>query len=143
YGGSVPSGWTRLVLEEFEFEHKIVYPSTLDAGNLSNQFDVLIFVDDSLEVAAAPRTVPEEYRSRIGSITTSKTLPQLKQFLEAGGVVLAIGNSTELARLAGLPISSALVEPSADGGEQRLPRTRFYVPGSILEARVDLTNPIA
>ena len=43
YGGSMPSGWTRFVLEQFEFPFEVVYPKALDAGNLTSQYDVLIF----------------------------------------------------------------------------------------------------
>ena len=41
YGGSMPSGWTRWLLEQFEFDFERVYPATLDAGNLKAKFDVL------------------------------------------------------------------------------------------------------
>ena len=47
YGGSMPSGWTRFLLEQFEFPFEVVYPKTLDAGNLSSRFDVLIFPSGS------------------------------------------------------------------------------------------------
>jgi Zinc carboxypeptidase len=43
YGGSMPSGWTRFLLEQFEFPFEVVYPKALDAGNLSARFDVIIF----------------------------------------------------------------------------------------------------
>ena len=43
YGGSMPSGWTRLILEQFEFPFEVVYPKALDAGNLSAKYDVIIF----------------------------------------------------------------------------------------------------
>ena len=33
YGGSMPSGWTRWLLEQFDFPFTVVYPQTLDAGN--------------------------------------------------------------------------------------------------------------
>ncbi len=45
YGGSMPSGWTRWLLEQFEFPFEVVYQKGLDAGNLAGRFDVLIFVD--------------------------------------------------------------------------------------------------
>ena len=145
YGGSVASGWTRLVLEQFEFPYSVVYAPVLDAGNLSDKFDVLIFGDDALEGGAdAPRNrVPDEYRDRIGAITTTRTVPQLKEFVEDGGVILAMGHSTGLAFRTGLPVSDALVESGAGRAEQPLPTTKFYVPGSILQARVDPANPIA
>ena len=41
----------------------------------------------------------------------------------------------------GLPIKDALVERVADGAERPLPREKFYMPGSILEARIDNTQP--
>jgi hypothetical protein len=53
--------------------------------------------------------------------------------------VVAIGSSAEhLATHLALPVESHLVE----NGEP-LPRTRFYVPGSVLSVRVDDTNPVA
>ena len=45
YGGLMPSGWTRWILEQFEFPFEVVYPQTLDAGDLKSKFDVLVFVD--------------------------------------------------------------------------------------------------
>ena len=39
----MPSGWTRLLLENFEFPFEVVYPPMLDAGNLRAKYDVLIF----------------------------------------------------------------------------------------------------
>ena len=42
YGGSMPSGWTRWLLEQFEFPFEVVFPQALDAGNLSSRFDVII-----------------------------------------------------------------------------------------------------
>ena len=32
YGGSMPSGWTRWLLEQFEFPFQVVYPPELDKG---------------------------------------------------------------------------------------------------------------
>jgi hypothetical protein len=136
YGGSAPSGWTRFVLEQFEFPYTIVYPQRLDAGNLADSYDVLILVDDSTFLTGdpRPRNVDPQYADRAGSLTTAATVPQLKKFMEAGGTVLAIGGSTALGSHVGLAVADALAG---------LPNTRFYVPGSIVQARVDPSNPIA
>jgi hypothetical protein len=154
YGGSMPSGWTRWLLEQFEFPHEVVYARTLDAGNLKNSFDVLIFVDDAIPASdpkegeavtpppVDPQTIPAEFRDRLGSLTVAKTVPALKEFLESGGTVLAIGSSTVLGTHLRLPIRNALVEV-ANGVERPLPSEKFYVPGSILEARVDPSHPLA
>jgi len=143
YGGSITSGWARFILEQFEFPYQVVYPATLDAGNLISKFDVLILPDGVTfgrpGARAAPRVnpddVPTEYRDRIGSLTATKTIPQLQEFLNAGGTILAIGSATDIGIQLQLPISNAL----ADSTGRSLPRSRFYVPGSILTMRVDTT----
>jgi hypothetical protein len=44
YGNNnMPSGWTRKILEEFEFPFEQVFPPMLDAGNLRAKYDVLVF----------------------------------------------------------------------------------------------------
>src|SRR5215469_12251099 len=48
YGGLMPSGWTRWLFEQFEFPFEVVYPQTLDEGNLKAKFDVLVFTDGAL-----------------------------------------------------------------------------------------------
>jgi hypothetical protein len=42
-----------------------------------------------------------------------------------------------------VPVTSALVAKSADGSTQPLPRSRFYVPGSVLRVSVDNMTPLA
>jgi len=42
-----------------------------------------------------------------------------------------------------LPITNALTERAADGSTRELPREKYYVPGSLLEARIDNTHPLA
>src|SRR5436190_17475319 len=48
YGGSMPSGWTRWIFEQYEFPFEVVFPQTLDAGNLNAKYDVLVFVDAAI-----------------------------------------------------------------------------------------------
>ncbi|RYG32227.1 MAG: M28 family peptidase [Chitinophagaceae bacterium] len=67
---------------------------------------------------------------------------QIKKFLEAGGTVVTIGNSTNLAYHLNVPVSNALTEMS--GGQERpLPGEKFYIPGSILSVSVDSTQTAA
>ena len=88
-----------------------------------------------------PASIPAEFRDRLGDVTISRTVPELRKFVEAGGTLLAIGSSTSIGYHFGLPIRNALVERStATGAETPLPAEKFYVPGSILEARVDNTQ---
>ena len=156
YGGSMPSGWTRWLFEQYEFPFEVVFPGTLDAGNLNAKYDVLVFVDGGIperDGAAgggggfgdqpAADTIPAEFRGSLGRVTVAKTVPELKKFAENGGTVLTIGSSTALGHHLGLPVMNALVERAPDGSPRELPREKYYIPGSILEARIDNTNPLA
>jgi hypothetical protein len=156
YGGSMPSGWVRWLLEQFEFPFKVVYPATLDAGNLNKKYDVLIFVRGAIPLSdrpsetrfrsspqPKPESIPSEFRKRLGKVTVAKTVPKLLEFLENGGTLLAISNSTSIGYHAGLHITNALVEKLQDGKEKPIPKEKYFVPGSILQVSVDNTNPLA
>jgi hypothetical protein len=145
YGGLMPSGWTRWIFEQYEFPFEMVYPQTLDAGNLKSRFDVLVFPDGAMGTGRGgrgggrggqidPQSVPEEYRGSIGRISEDKTIPQIRQFVDSGGAVITVGGSTRIAELLGVPLSNALAG---------LPRDQFYIPGSLLRAKIDNTTPLA
>ncbi|HWD99957.1 MAG TPA: hypothetical protein VG345_13000, partial [Bryobacteraceae bacterium] len=155
YGGLMPAGWTRWLFEQYELPFEVVYPQMLDAGDLKSRFDVIVFVDGAARMggggrggrggfgARIPDDIPDEYRSHTGRISQDKTIPALRKFVMSGGVVLAIGSSTALGELLGVPVSNALTEMGADGKEHVLPADKFYIPGSLLKVSVDNTNPLA
>jgi hypothetical protein len=153
YGGSIPAGWTRWILEQFEFPFDRVFAPAIDAGNLDTKYDVLVFVDGAIPGAGGGRrgggaggradaeipNLPAEYRDQVGRVTVEKSLPRLREFIEKGGTVIAIGSSaTNLAAFLRLPVENQLVENGAP-----LPRTKVYIPGSVLSSRVDVSNPVA
>ena len=150
YGGSIPSGWIRWLLEQYEFPFEVVFPPMLDAGSLNARYDVLIVADDLIpepgrrsrggSIDAA--TVPEPYRSQMGRITEERTVPALKAFLEGGGTIVAIGPSTALAAHLHLPITSALVTRTPTG-DRPLKQEEYDIPGSVLRVRVDPSQPLA
>jgi hypothetical protein len=117
YGGSMPSGWTRWLLERFEFPFQVVFTPDLDKGGLREKFDVLIFVDGA---------------------TTASTAPELRKFLQAGGTVITIGSATSLAAKLDVPIGNHLLVK-----DQPLSREKYYVPPSVLRVRVDPKEPLA
>ena len=67
---------------------------------------------------------------------------RLKKFLEAGGNIVTIGSSTNLAYHLKLPVNDALVE-LVNGQEVKLAKEKFYIPGSVLRVSVDSTNQAA
>jgi hypothetical protein len=146
YGGSNPSGWTRWLLEQYGFQFDVIYAQDIDRGELKGRYDVVIFTDEAeldardLSEGVADR-IPPEYRRTTGSLTTARSLPRLKQFVEQGGVVIAVGNSTAIAGALGLGVSSALVEGHGDAARPLRPQ-QYYVPGSVLRVSVDNTTPL-
>ncbi len=161
YGGSMPSGWVRWILEQFEFPFEVVFPPTLDQGGLAQKFDVLVFVGGAIPApvvrgnavsirqggggpsAQASADLPAEYQAQLGRVSAEKTVPALKAFLEAGRRVVTIGSSISLARHLGLAIEDHLVERTPSGTVRPLPREKFFVPASLLEVAVDSTAPSA
>jgi hypothetical protein len=157
YGGSMPSGWTRWLLEQFEFPFEVVFPKALDAGNLASRYDVIIFPSGvgpsqttegggrgSSSAGANSSSIPPEYSAMLGSYSAAETAPQLQKFLNGGGTILAVGRSAmNLAQLMRLPVGNHLVERSSDGRMQPLPVEKYYVPGSILRLTVDPSAPVA
>ena len=149
YGGLISSGWDRWLFEQYEFPFQVVYPQTLDAGDLKSKFDVLVFTDRAFRRGVTERTqpaaadIPEQYRAWLGHITDSRTIPQIKKFVEEGGSVVAAGSSSGLAELLGVPVSNYLMEMGPDDKLHPLPRDKYYIPGSLLSVTVNNHDPLA
>jgi hypothetical protein len=153
YGGSMPSGWTRWLLEQFGFGFDVVYAPQLDAGKLREKYDVILFPSGAVPRPGAPITdlgseaftvrdpaadeMPAEFRGRLGRFTPDKTVPALREFLEAGGTIVTVGTSANLAYHLRLPVRNALLEAGPSGRERALPSEKYYVPGSILRMTLD------
>lgn len=158
YGGSMTSGWTRWIFEQFGFPYEVTFPPRIDRGNLNAKYDVLVFPNGVLPDPSQPSrgrrgeptysaaandsieaSLPPEYRDERGRVTAEQTLAAIKQFVENGGTVIAIGGSAPaLASYLGLPVGNHLLESG-----EALPRTKFFIPGSLLRAAVDTAEPLA
>lgn len=151
YGGSMPSGWVRWLMEQFHFDFQVVFPKDIDAGNLNAKYDAILFISGGIPPVGGTEMrygrlpeeneIPASYHHMLGSITPDKSVPQLKQFMEQGGKVVTIGSSTVLAYHLGLPVANALVELDRQGNEKPLPGEKYYVPGSILKIKTDGSHP--
>ncbi|WP_220399107.1 M14 metallopeptidase family protein [Granulicella sp. WH15] len=154
FGGILPAGWTRWLFERFEFPFEMVYPQTLDKGDLKSKYDVIIFTDGAFrrglagrgnggQGAKLPDDIPAEFQGWTGRITEATTFPQIKAFLNDGGSIVTVGSSTVMAEILGLPISNYLVERAPGAPERPLAREKFFIPGSLMEANIDNTVPLA
>ena len=145
------SGWTRMILEDFEFDFEVVYPSDITKGNLRERFDVLLFEDGAIPSPSNgsggdrgrgsrilnPASIPEQFRDRLGLVTANETVPKILEFARSGGSVIAIGSSSVLAYYADLRISDHLI----DNGES-LSKEQYYTPGSIHSLKLEHITPL-
>ena len=107
YGGSMTAGWTRWILEQFEFPFERVFAPRSTREISTQKYDVLVFVDGAIPGASGGRrgggggggadaeipNLPAEYQGQVGRVTVDTTLPKIREFIEKGGTVIAIGSS--------------------------------------------------
>jgi hypothetical protein len=156
YGGSMPSGWTRLTFENFEIPYTVVYPKDIDAGNLKSKYDVILLPSGAQIRGAGgagfggrgggggrggnAAPIPAEFEKMQGALTPETSLPAIRQFLNDGGVVITVGTATSLGYALGLPIENQMVVKSPGEPDRPLSGEEYYVPGSVLSVAVDPTT---
>src|SRR5690606_26124313 len=127
YGGARPAGRGRWPLGRGGFGLPAGYPPGPGAGGREGKVGVPGARGGAMPGAGGgrgggfagrgpnPEDIPAEYRHMLGNVTVERTVPKLREFLEAGGTVITIGSSTSLARHLGLPVEDALVERTESG----------------------------
>jgi hypothetical protein len=130
---AMDEGWTRWVLEQWEFAPKTLHNADVKAGKLRQQYDVIVLADqqprDILNGSESSATRPE-YRGGIGE----EGLQALKAFVADGGTLVTMGNSTDLA-IQKWPIPVRNLKPG-------LTRDQHYAPGTIVRVQVDTASPV-
>jgi len=145
YHSSVPSqdeGWTRWLLDSKNISYGVLGDKELRAGitvykpspGITGKYYTLLIPDQSA------RTLLEGYRS--GSMPPELTgglgpegVKTLRYFVETGGTLIFLNRASNFAiEQFKLPLRNVV------GG---LPRTDFYVPGSILRIKLDTSHPLA
>ncbi|MBZ5582839.1 MAG: peptidase M14 family protein [Acidobacteriia bacterium] len=159
-GGNADEGWTRLMLEQFNFPYKTLMDPEIRKGGLNANYDAIILPDDSAativgETAAAAGTAggrggrgaaapveapagrggrgpnaPPEYRSGVGA----EGVTALKDFVQKGGVLITFNSAAGFA-IDRLGVSVRNVTTGRTTKE-------FWCPGSTLKIKVDNTNPL-
>ena len=130
---SMDEGWTRLVLDNFEFNYASVHNAEIRAGNLADRYDCLILPSISSSSIVAGRGVDTTEPQYVGGIG-NEGIVALQQFAQQGGTLVCIDSSCNF------PIShfNIPVRNIVRGTK----REDFFCPGSILRVRVDSRHPV-
>ncbi len=131
--GNSDEGWTRWVLEEYEFVPTRVNNADIRRGELSQRFDAIIIPDltprDILQGYSAESIRPE-YRGGIGEAGAQN----LARFVEDGGTLVMLGAASDLA-ISRLPIPVRNIK-------RDLRRDQHFAPGTIVHLQVDVSHPL-
>jgi hypothetical protein len=131
---NIDEGWTRWLLEQYEFPYANIADADVRRGNLRAQYDVVILPDANAERLLAghpPGSLPEPYTGGLGS----EGAAALRAFVEAGGTLVALDSSAALA-------ISTLGLPIKDVAQGTTP-SEFFCPGSIVGLELEPANPLA
>jgi hypothetical protein len=132
-GGNMDEGWTRWVLEQYEFGLTTLHNAEFRAGKLRDKYDVIILPDqnqNSIVNGANGQNIRPEYRGGIGD----EGVAAIKDFVARGGTLVTLGAASDFAidRL-GVPLKNL---------KSGLTRDQHFAPGTILRIEVDTENPI-
>jgi hypothetical protein len=136
---SMDEGWTRLVLEQFEFPYTSLHNEGVLAGKLRERFDCIILPSITarsiLSGQSAKMTDPK-YAGGIGT----KGVGHLKDFVKTGGTLVCIDDSCNLPiQYFGIPVRNVL----ADETGTALLTKDFFCPGSIVGVTLDPKHPLS
>ncbi|MEP9402093.1 M14 metallopeptidase family protein [Sphingomonas sp. VNH70] len=136
WGSNIDEGWTRWLLEQYDFAPTSLYNADVKKGGLS-RFDTIVLPDIAPQRAPAAATtdaVPPGTPPRSGSVVSllnglnAKDYPapyaggigddgaeQLKRFVRDGGTLVALNNASDaVIDLFDLPVTNVLKNASSD-----------------------------
>lgn len=150
---NMDEGFTRWILDNYEFPYENVYDAGIRAGNLGNRFNVILIpsrpnarpmtsytelgvhegvVRETMTIlhGHAPGTVPPQYTGGI----TERGADNLRKFVNDGGTLVCIGTSCLFAiEQFHLPVKDVVL-----GMETK----DFYCPGSLVKVISDINHPV-
>ncbi len=133
WNDAIDEGWTRWLLEQYEFPFRTLRDADVRSGNLRAAFDVIVLPSipaKRLIEGNRKGTLPDQYVGGLGE----EGVAALKAFVDAGGTLVCLDASAQLAIDAlNLPVKNVLAG---------LPPEQFFCPGSVLRLEVDPRNPI-
>jgi hypothetical protein len=132
-GENPDAGWTRWVLEQYEFPAESITNADVALGNLRARYDVIVLPNAPVEVllrGLSADAVPSTYSGGLDG----DGVRALDAFVRTGGTLVCLDQSCALAiDVFKLPIKDVA----------RTTRDQFFCPGSILRIDVDAAQPLA
>ncbi len=130
---SMDEGWTRWVLEQYQFGPVTLHNDDIKAGKLRAKVDVLVIADQAprgiLEGQSGASARPE-YKGGIGD----DGLEAIRVFVREGGTVVFLGAACDLA-IEKWPIPVRNLK-------QGLTRDEHFAPGTVVRIQVDAASPL-
>lgn len=130
---SMDEGWTRLVLDNFEFAYTSLHNAEILAGNLRKRYDCLILPSVSPRSIIKGRAVDTTEPQYVGGIG-SEGIISLQNFVRNGGTLVCIDSSCNLPiEYFNIPVRNVVRNKTSK---------EFFCPGSILRIWIDKTHPV-
>ena len=133
WSASMDEGWTRWVLERFEFDFASMRNADFRAGALEERFDVILLCDirsGSILNGHAKGSVPPRYEGGIGA----EGVRALDEFVRSGGTLVCLNQSSRFAiDELQLPVKNVLDDT---------PRDEYFAGGSILAVETEQEHPV-
>ncbi|MGB6867516.1 MAG: M14 family metallopeptidase, partial [Candidatus Aminicenantaceae bacterium] len=146
---NMDEGWTRFVFDDlavpFTTLHNKDFKGTKkEKLDLKAKYDVIVFSDEDADMIKDGKpsptsrsaryfrgmNIPPEYEGGIGK----EGVDALKTFVEKGGILVTLNSATDLVfKDFEAPVSNAL---------EKIDRTKFFCPTSLLKIKVDNSSPI-
>jgi hypothetical protein len=165
---SMDEGWTRFIFDQNHIPYTRLVDADIRKGGLDQRFDVIVLPDNSARAITSgsrgfgegeappvasgsnanaggrvrrpaadandgstpPPQTPPEFTGGLGPDGVSA----LESFISSGGTIVAFNHASEVYTKKGTAVENGL---------DSIDRSKFYIPGSILQVSVDPSNPIA
>jgi hypothetical protein len=145
---NMDEGWTRCMLDDLGIPFTTLHNKDFKGEknqkvNLGEKFDVIVFADENADIIKTGKpspsspyaryfsgTMPPEYEGGI----EKDGVEALKKFIEEGGILVTLNSACDLV--------FKEFTPPASNALERIERSKFFCPTSLLKLEVDNTIPI-
>lgn len=130
---SMDEGWTRWVLDHFEYKYASLHNAEVRAGNLRQRYDCIVLPSldtESILNGREPDTTAQQYVGGLGR----EGVIALQEFLHSSGTLVCIDDSCNLPiDEFGIPVKNIVAKKKKE---------EFYCPGSILRVSLEGQGPL-